>query len=743
MDLLHFSPLFQLDMLRRRLLLRTIGPYPMRSLVCLDPSLILRRVCALLALLAAAFALAVPASAQVTGKSEHAEGTLLLERSAATPDDVFLGALRLKLADGWHVYWKNAGDSGLPPSAAWTSSPQVTTGEFRFPTPHPIPLATLMNYGYEHEVVLPFEVKISPNAKPGDQLTIGARFDYLICADICIPEDVTLSLTLPVAATPTIDQDASTIIAQTLPAIPVPLTGSATVSRSGGIFKVAAVDPSLAAAATSAKWLRFFPYGPDILHPAPQIVRIGPDGVSVEVKASDFAKPGDVALNGIIGVELQDGTMRGWEVPATPGVLPAGVASAPFSPVGGASPERTLPLGELLLTLGLAFLGGLILNLMPCVLPVLTIKAAGLVHTAHDPKESRAHGIAYLAGVVICFAAIGAILVALKAAGDTSAGMGFQLQYAWVTAIFALVMFAVGLNLLGVFEIGTSLMGVGGKLADRGGVSGAFFTGFLAAFVGAPCVGPFMAGAVGAALAQPDPLVVMGIFVMIGIGLAAPFVLLSFTPAFAKILPKPGRWMETFRQVLAFPMFLTAAWLLWVLSAQSGADGVIMVVFAAILLSFGIWLARKIGTGVAGRAVAAAVILAGFAVPPAMTLMPKEQLAVEAAPWSPEQVAQLRTENRVIFVDFTARWCVTCQVNKQTFHGAEVQRAFADHDVAFLEADWTNKDSVIFDELKRHGAGGVPLYLVYPVGGGEPRKFEGLLTAGQIQQAIQEAAGSI
>ena len=393
--------------------------------------------------------------------------------------------------------------------------------------------------------------------------------------------------------------------------------------------------------------------------------------------------------------------------------------------------------------LGLAFLGGLVLNLMPCVLPVLTIKAAGLVHTAHDPKKSRADGLAYLAGVVICFAAIGAILVFLKAAGDTSAGMGFQLQYAWVTAIFALVMFAVGLNLLGVFEIGTSLMGVGGKLADRGGVAGAFFTGFLAAFVGAPCVGPFMAGAVGAALAQPDPLVVMAIFIMIGAGLAAPFVLLSFTPAFAKLLPKPGRWMETFRQVLAFPMFITSAWLLWVLSGQSGTDGVLVVIVAAIVLSFGIWLAGKIGKGAVGRAVAALVILAGFAVPPAMTLLPKEQLMVEATSWSPDQVSQLRSEGRVIFVDFTARWCVTCQVNKQTFHGSDVQRAFSDNKVAFLEADWTNKDSVIFDELKRHGAGGVPLYLVYPAGGGEPQKFEGLLTAGQIQQAIREAAGSI
>jgi thiol:disulfide interchange protein DsbD len=692
---------------------------------------------------AAMLAFAAPAIAQASAKSEHAEATLLLERSAVTSDDPFLGALHLKLAAGWHVYWKNAGDSGLPPSAAWTNSPAVTVGEFRFPTPEAIPLATLMNYGYETEVTLPFEIKIAANVKSGDQITIGAKFDYLICADICIPEGVTLSTTLPVAAAPGTDDVASALIAATLSAIPVPLAGHATVQRSGDTFKVAAVDESLAQVVTSAKTLRFFPYGADVLNPAPQVVRFGPEGVSVEVKASPFANPGEVPVAGIIGIETADGVRRGWEVPATPGAIPAGVADTTFS--GAVAPETAPVMGvaELLVTLGFAFLGGLVLNLMPCVLPVLTIKAAGLVHTAHDPKQSRAHGIAYLAGVVVCFAAIGATLVALKAAGDTSAGLGFQLQYAWVTAIFALVMFAVGLNLLGVFEIGGSLMGVGGDLADRGGASGAFFTGLLAAFVGAPCVGPFMAPAIGVALTQPAPIV-LAIFITIGIGLAAPFVLLSFTPAFAKVLPKPGKWMETFRQVLAFPMFLTTLWLLWVLAGQAGTDGVIAVIGGAIVLSFGIWLARRIGQRTLGRVFAAAIILGAFIVPALTTVTFKaEAAAVTPDSWSPERVAALRAEKKVIFVDFTARWCVTCQVNKSAMNDAAVQKTFADLGVVFLEADWTNKDSVIFEELKRHGAGGVPLYLVYPASGGEPKKFDGLLTAGMIQQAVREAAGSI
>lgn len=698
-----------------------------------------------------AAALAAPAYAQVTAKSDHAEGTLVFERAAATPGDTFLGALKLDLADGWHVYWKNPGDSGLPPVATWAPSPGVTFGDFRFPAPHAIPLATLMNYGYEHQLVLPFQIEIGPDAKPGSDVAIGGKIEYLICADICIPEDIELSTTLRIAASPETDADGSAIIAATLPHIPVALTGKASVERIAKGFRVAVADSGVTGALASAKNIRFFPDGPELSNPAKQLVKTGPEGVSIELTASDFAKEGDQNLSGIIAITDGAGSIRAWEVAATPGPPPAGVADKEFinvevsgvppSPISNVAPM--MGLSELLITLGLAFVGGLVLNLMPCVLPVLTIKAAGLVHTAHNPKESRAHGVAYLAGVVVCFAAIGGILIALRAAGE-QAGLGFQLQYPPITAFFALVMFAVGLNLLGVFEIGGSLMGVGSGLAERGGRSGAFFTGLLAAFVGAPCVGPFMAPAFATALAQPAP-VVMAVFIAVGIGLAAPFVLLSFTPAFAKVLPKPGRWMETFRQVLAFPMFITVLWLLWVLAGQSGPDGILAVLAGGIALGFGIWLAKKIGQGVTGRIVAVVVILAAFVVPSISTTWLKAEAAAEvsANAWSPAKVAELQAEGRVIFVDFTARWCVTCQFNKSAIHDASVARTFADLNVAFLEADWTNKDKVIADELARHGAAGVPLYLVYPASGGEPKKLEQLLTPGMIETAVRQAAGSL
>ncbi|MEZ6030565.1 MAG: protein-disulfide reductase DsbD family protein [Hyphomonadaceae bacterium] len=696
----------------------------------------------------------LPASAQKTASSDHATGTLLTERSTVTPGDSFLGALRLKLADGWHVYWRNPGDSGLPPTVDWKSSPQVSAGEFRFPPPHAIPLEPLMNYGYEHEVVLPFDLRIASDARVGDNVTIGGTFDYLICADICIPEAIDLSVSLSVGAAPATDAEASKIIGNTLAILPANLTGKAAIEKIDGGYRLGIADPAVAAAMEDAADVRFFPNGPEIQHPPTQPARVGPDGITLDLKASDFATPNSV-IEGLLVVEGKDGLLRGWEVAPQPGPMPDGVADGEFIRTGvdpakaaavaqTAAPVQPLDLAGVAVMLGLAFVGGLVLNLMPCVLPVLTIKAAGLVHTAHDPAESRRHGIAYLAGVLVCFAVVGIVLVALKAAGDTSVGFGFQLQYSWVTAFFALVMFAVGLNLLGVFEIGGSLAGIGGNLAGKGGMSGAFFTGLLAAFVGAPCVGPFMAPAVGVALSQPAPMII-AVFLVIGLGMAAPFVLLSFTPAFAKILPKPGRWMETFRQALAFPMFLTALWLLWVLAAQAGTDGVIAVLGGGIVLAFGIWLATRIGKRMAGKVAAGVVILAAFVVPSIATTSLKAEAAAvaEGESWSVDRVAELRKEGRVVFVDFTARWCITCQVNKGAINDASVQKAFADADVAFLIADWTNKDKVIADELAKHGAGGIPFYLVYPASGGEPLKFDGLLSPGAIEQAVRQAAGSI
>ena len=382
--------------------------------------------------------------------------------------------------------------------------------------------------------------------------------------------------------------------------------------RTADGFRVAAVDGDLAEAAKAAKGIHFFPEGQEIIHAASQAVRRGDAGVSVTLKASDYAKPGDQPLPGIIVIEAADDTLKSLDG-SSPARRDARRGLECFSRRRRGSGGAPVGFVEIALMMGGAFLGGLILNLMPCVLPVLAVKAAGLVHTAHDPKQTRAHGLAYLGGVMTCFAAVALVIVGLQMAGQ-QVGVGFQLQYAPVVAFFALVMFALGLNLLGVFEMGTSLMGVGQDMAGKGGASGAYYTGLLAAFVGAPCVGPFMAVALGWALTQSAP-VIIAMFLVIGLGMAAPFVLLSFTPVMARLIPKPGAWMATFRQVLAFPMFAAMLWLLWVVAGQTGANGALVVLAGAIVLGFGIWLATKIGGKLPGRILAGLVILAAFIAP--------------------------------------------------------------------------------------------------------------------------------
>ncbi len=681
-------------------------------------------------------------------RTGHAVAELIAERSVVAPGDTFLAALYLDLDEGgWHVYWKNPGDSGLPPAVSWTLPEGSEAGEFIWPAPHAIPLTTLMNYGYEHELVLPVEITVPATLKPGDTFEVTGDATWLICLDICLPEEAILKLSLPVGEAPIENAGASAKIAGALTSRPQPLGGAATVQRTATTFRIAVADAEIAVAATTAGEIRFFPNGSDILHAAPQKVRRGEAGVLVEVPFSDYAPEGEADLGGIIVVNDRDGSHRAWEIVATPGPVPAGVDATAVS--GSSGGGAALSLAGLVALLGAAFLGGLILNLMPCVLPVLSIKAAALVHTAHKPAEARAHGLAYLAGVLVCFVGVAAILLALRAAGE-AAGFGFQMQYPPMVAAFALLLFLIGLNLLGVFEFGASLMGVGGNLADRKGSSGAFFTGMLAAFVGAPCIGPFMGPAVGAVVTQP-PHIVVAVFLVIGLGLAAPLVLLSFTPAMAKLLPKPGKWMETFRQVLAFPMFFTALWLLWILAGQTGSDGVIMVLAGATVLAFGVWLARKAGSGAAGRTIAALVILAAFLAPTwgASTLQfPAEdgtdyasaELATEA--WSPERVSQLRAEGRVFFVDFTARWCATCQVNKRVaIYSAEAKKAFEETGGILLIADWTNRDSVIAEALAEFGRAGVPLYLVYPASGGDPEVLPQMLSPGLVAKSLREAAG--
>jgi thiol:disulfide interchange protein DsbD len=685
---------------------------------------------ALMAALLAMFALAGPAMAQLTSGERRAEVELISERASVAPGETVFIGLRFTLDPGWHIYWRNAGDAGLPPQlilAGTTTLPEGALGEFRWPLPHEIPVVEgeIMDYGYDDAVVFPIPLTVPADAS-GD-IRIEGVADYLICESVCIPETGDVSLVLPVG-TPQEDVVSGSLIAEWIAKVPTPFAGEARIDTSGAPWLL-----SLAAEGgfPEGASVRFFPFGHEIQHPAPQPQRFGPEGVSLSLTPDKFAAPGE-ALEGVIRIEAPGADPVGYEIRAVAGEALAGTSDQAFVAAGSPAPAGTTLTG-LLGLIGLAFIGGLILNLMPCVLPVLSMKAIGMVQAAATGHagELKSHGVWYTAGVLVSFLALAFAVIAVRQATGF-ATLGFQLQNAPTVAVLALIMFAVGLWLMGFFELGTSIQNTGSGLASRGGAIGAFFTGVLAAVVGAPCVGPFLGVALGAVMTQPAPSVV-AVFVAMGFGMALPFLVLSFVPGLHKLLPKPGKWMDTLKQAFAFPMFLTAAWLLSVLADLAGAGAVGWALVGATALAFAVWIGRSGGT--VRRGVALVALAIGFGLPavqanvPAGSEFASADMTVPAyaeAAWSPEAVAEYLADGRPVFVDFTASWCASCQVNKlTTLNTKRVKTAFAEAGVAFLVADFTHKDPEIADELRRRG---VPMYLWYPAGASEPQILPELLT---------------
>ena len=680
----------------------------------------IRILCSLLATLVLG-ALAPAFAAPVDGG--HARVELIAERTSVMPGETIQAALKMDLDPGWHVYWRNAGDAGLPPQLVHRDTstiPGGAIGEFVWPIPELLPVVDgeIMDYGYSDQVILPFSLMIPAAASGTVRLDLVA--DYLICEDICIPEYADVSLVLDVGeAIP--DPAHGTMIADWIARAPTDFAGEARLDTSASPWQLSLRGaPGL----TRDAALRFFPFAHEISHPAGQPASFGADGATLTLTPASPDAP-DGPLSGVLVVEQPDGTRTGYELSAEQGAVfdnTSGLAAIRSGPSGaGGSPSGLLALAFF------ALVGGLVLNLMPCVLPVLSIKAMGMVSAAASghAKELRSHGLWYTGGVLVSFAALAAVIIAVRAATGT-ATLGFQLQNAPTVAILALIMFVIGLWLMGLFELGSSIQNTGSNLASRNGAAGAFFTGILAAVVGAPCVGPFLGVALGAVMTQPAPAVFV-VFLAMGLGLALPFLLLSFVPGLQRLLPKPGKWMETLKQFFAFPMFLTAAWLLSVLGALAGHGAVAWTVAGATGIAFAIWLGKR--GGMPARAAAALVLVAGFAWPALRATVlggtegtPTAYAAkYETEVWSPERVAELTAEGRPVFVDFTATWCATCQLNKlSTLKTTAVQEAFADANVAFLVADFTRKDPVIAAELKLRERAGVPMYLWYPAGATEP-----------------------
>ncbi|WOR13993.1 protein-disulfide reductase DsbD family protein [Hyphomonas sp. FCG-A18] len=719
----------------------------------------------------------------------HATVELVSERAVAMPGETFYLGLSFELDEKWHIYWKNAGDAGLPPVIAWGDygPPAALTEveDFHWPTPELLPVVPgqIMDYGYSNQVVLPFAVTLADDAT--GPVDIAMRVDYLICYDICIPESVDLRLLQSVGAGQVPDTYGGTLIQSGLLAQPPAFDGEAALTKQGDVWVLSAKGAQLAGLSGEA---RFFPEGHEIVHAADQPVSFGEDGLQLRLTPakSDASVP-DV-LKGVIKVGE-----TAVDVTVTPGAVLSGTEGSGAASFGA---PVNLPL-----LIGLALIGGLILNLMPCVLPVLSIKAMGMVSAAANGHagEARSHGLWYTAGVLLSFAALAAAILAVRAATGV-ATWGFWLQDPVVVTVLILIIFMIGLWLLGLFELGSSVQNVGSGLAAKQGPAGAFFTGVLATIVGAPCVGPFLGAALGAVFARPAFEVVTVLMAM-GLGLALPFLILSFVPSLQRLLPKPGAWMETLKQVFAFPMFLTAAWLLSVLGALAGYRTAAIVVAGAALVGFGLWAFRTAGkgakaillsilglaviipafmligatsgtdlvmgliwlavivggfvavvkapAGVAGglaKGLAGLAIVAGLLWPvmqsrvAAENTTPGEAYAAkyETEVWSPERVAELVAEGRPIFIDFTAEWCAICQANKlQTLQTRPVTEAFEAANVAFLVADYTRPDPVIAAELQKHGRAGVPLYLWYPAGQSEPEVLPEALSISLVTGLVE------
>lgn len=684
----------------------------------------LKRLLASLALLGSAGALAQGEEPVARVDNPQTLTEVFLERGATRAGEPLALAVRFTPAEGWHTYWENYGDSGKAPWFEW-SLPEGwrITGPL-YPVPETIPVGPLMNYGYHAPQTLLFSLVPPADAAPG-RVPVGMFSEWLVCEEICIPETGDFAFSVGIgdgAAEPL----APELFSAARAALPNPSPWSASARMSERTFEIALAMPAEDAALVTDA--HYFPIEDGLLDYAkPQAVARDARGLVLTIARPGYA-PEMERATGLVVVENAAGQREGFEVAADivldPSVRPA--------EGGAAGAGAGLAVWQAAL---FALLGGVLLNLMPCVFPVLSLKAFGLIRS-HGAGEAAARrdGLAYTAGIVASFLALAGLFLALRGAG-AQIGWGFQLQSPPVVAGLALLLFVIGLNLAGMFDFGARFAGIGQGLTEKKGSAGSFFTGVLATVVATPCTAPFMAAALGYAVFQPVP-VALAVFFALGLGLALPYLAISFLPAVRRLLPRPGAWMEAFRQFLAFPMFLTAAWLLWVLAQQAGPDAVALALAAMIATAFAIWLWRlgaRLGT--TGRASAAAVALAlGFAIvhagdeilrvegsAGASASSANFEAALGVEPWSRERVAALRAEGRPVFVYFTAAWCITCKVNERVaLADPDVIRAVEAGKVAVLKGDWTNQNADIAAVLARFGRNGVPLYLHYPAGAAEP-----------------------
>lgn len=694
--------------------------------------------------------------AGVEQSSEHVTVNLVPENTAAVAGETLWVALRLVHAEHWHTYWINPGDAGKVTEISWQLPEGVSAGPITWPMPERFDLPPdLVGFGYTGEVFELVPLSIPANFS-GTELTATANVNWVECDDICIPASATVALTIPVVAAGTTAevnapwQYGFANTREFMPRNDVALTSTFSVGNGDLNLLVQATDSIFA----GAKTISFIPDAERLIdYVAEQKITSQQSSLQLQQKHHRrVLREAPTRVGGLLIVTDASDTKVAYQVEATvdpAAQMAATVAGAPAGSDGGSVGPTSGGNVSVASAFLFAFLGGLILNLMPCVFPVLSLKVLHLASSTHVPlREQRMHGLTYMAGVMLSFVVLAGVLLALQA-GGAAAGWGFHLQQPWFVASLVFLFFVMGLSMSGVVEFGTSVMGVGSDLQEKEGYSGSFFTGVLAAVVASPCTAPFMGAALGFAFTQ-STVVALTVFLALGFGMALPFVVLSFMPALAKLMPRPGPWMLTFRQLLAFPLYATVVWLLWVLGQQTDSNAMALVIGGCVVLALGCWIYQHRHNSVGWwRHASLLLVLACVGIAGSTLFTPflqaRESAGAELAEggnyeaYSAARLQQLRDEGKPVFVNMTAAWCITCLVNERVALDSETFiDAMADKGVVYLKGDWTNNDPAITDVLKQYETSGVPLYLMFPSDKSKPaEKLPQLLTEEMMMEALE------
>ncbi len=653
-----------------------------------------------------------PALAQMPGAPLNVPATLVAETLSPAPRQSVTVAFEMAPKPTWHGYWVNGGDAGVGMQLKWDLPKGVSAGELRYPVPQPLIISGLMNYVYERPYALLADLTIDASVPNGTMLNVRVQADWLACTDrICVPETDLLSVEL-VAGDGAVTQPNRSRFDAYRAALPVQLDRQAVFSARGKFIEIAV--PFAATAAIDRPY--FFALTSDVIdYPVPQSARRVGDWLVIR---AGYRGKGVTGFTGVLRYGGgQDGGAQGLLISATPGAVPGG-GDPVMTLSGGNTPQAASSNANFALILLFSVLGGLILNLMPCVFPILGLKALSLAKMGGDARAAKRDALAYAGGAILSTMLLGGVMLILRAAGE-QVGWAFQLQEPRIVLLLFLLMIAVTLNLLGQFELAT--VNIGSGLTRKQGAAGSFWTGVLAAVVATPCTGPFMAAALGAALVLPV-VPALAIFAGLGFGLALPYLAIGFLPRLCGLLPKPGPWLENFRKLMAIPMALTAAALLWLLWRLSGDTGLLLGGGAgATILALLLFAGRAQRSGGMLPPIMAVSVLALAAL--AVSALPRDAVqrgngnrnnVVATEPFSETLLNRYRNQGKPVFVYFTADWCVTCKINEaNAIQRREVAKAFTAADVKVLEGDFTSRDPVLARVLAAHGRSGVPLYLFY------------------------------